>query len=57
MTKPAMMAVMRPDAASKPELTPKAKARGKATAVTVRPANRSLENFAPLYPENSFCKS
>ncbi len=48
MRSPAIMAVMRPAAASAPELTPKARANGRATAATVRPASRSLEQEEAL---------
>ena len=44
ITTPAMTAVTRPAAAVAPELTPKARARGRATAATVTPDKRSLEN-------------
>ncbi len=45
MMNPARIAVIRPLAASKPELTPKARASGRATAVTVSPARMSLDNL------------
>jgi hypothetical protein len=57
MIRPAKIAVIRPLAASRPELTPNARASGRATAVTVRPASRSLENEAAEYEENSPFKS
>ena len=41
---PAIIAVTSPAAAVAPLLTPKASARGSATAVTVRPAITSFEN-------------
>lgn len=53
MSKPATMAVIKPAPASAPLLTPKAKASGKATAATVKPASISLTNFCELYPLNS----
>ena len=45
MTIPAIIAVIRPEAASAPELTPKASASGRATAATVSPDIRSADNF------------
>ena len=48
MTIPAIIAVIRPEAASAPELTPKASASGRATAATVSPDIRSADNFFPL---------
>ena len=36
-----------------PELTPKARARGRATAQTVSPAIMSFNSFSVLYPVNS----
>jgi len=47
------MAVIKPAPASAPLLTPKAKASGKATAATVKPASISFTNFCELYPLNS----
>ena len=46
MTTPAIIAVIRPAAASAPLDTPNASARGSATAATVRPASRSYMSFA-----------
>ena len=48
MTRPAIIAVISPAAASAPLLTPKAKARGRATAATVNPAIRSFVSLLVL---------
>src|SRR5690625_5787995 len=43
-TAPAMIAVMRPAWAPMPEVTPNARANGRATIATVRPASRSTRH-------------
>ena len=48
MIAPPMMAVTRPAAGVAPEDTPKASARGSATAATVTPESRSLMSFWTL---------
>ena len=48
ITIPAIMAVTIPAAAVAPLLTPNARARGRATAQTVRPAIRSFKSFEAL---------
>ncbi|MEZ5261853.1 MAG: hypothetical protein R2755_08755 [Acidimicrobiales bacterium] len=45
-TRPATMAVVNPEAAPSPEVTPKARARGSATTPTVSPASRSARHDA-----------